>query len=50
MALTAISSAVAKVITVVTMLISVRLTLNYLGTERYGLWMTISSVGHDGVR
>ena len=43
-ALTAITSAVAKVITIATSFITVPLTLNYLGTERYGLWMTISSV------
>ena len=43
-ALTAVSSAGARVITIVTMLIAVRLTLHYLGTERYGLWMTISSI------
>ena len=44
MALTALSSGGAKVISVVTMLISVPLTLHYLGSERYGMWMTISSV------
>ena len=43
-ALTAISSAGARALTVVTMLIAVPLTLNYLGSERYGLWMTISSI------
>ena len=43
-ALTAISSAGARVIAVVTMLIAVPLTLHYLGTERYGMWMTISSI------
>ena len=26
------------------MLIAVPLTLHYLGTERYGMWMTISSI------
>ena len=44
MALTAISMAGAKVITIVTMLISVPLTLHYLGSERYGMWMTITSI------
>lgn len=34
----------ARGIGVVTSLISVPLTLHYLGTEQYGLWMTISSV------
>ena len=43
-ALTAIASALAKVISVGTALISVPLTLHYLGAERYGLWMTISSL------
>lgn len=42
--LTALSSAGAKIISLVTMLISVPLTLHYLGPERYGMWMTISSV------
>lgn len=43
-ALTALSSAGARVVTILTMVIAVRLTLHYLGAERYGLWMTISSV------
>ncbi len=43
-ALTGISAVVAKLVTVVTILISVPLTLTYLGPERYGLWMTITSV------
>jgi len=42
--LTAFTSAVAKIITIAASFITVPLTLNYLGTERYGLWMTISSV------
>jgi O-antigen/teichoic acid export membrane protein len=42
--LTALSSAVAKGISILTGLISAPLTIHYLGTERYGLWMTISSV------
>jgi len=33
----------AKVVTVSTMLVTVPLTLKYLGTERYGMWMTMSS-------
>ncbi|MGA2494078.1 MAG: lipopolysaccharide biosynthesis protein [Roseiarcus sp.] len=41
--LTAISAATAKLITVATMLVSVPLTLHYLGPERYGLWMAMSS-------
>ena len=43
-ALTALASVAAKVISISTMLITVPLTLNYLGAERYGLWMTVSSV------
>ncbi len=43
-ALTALASAASKAITITTSFITVPLTLNYLGTERYGLWMTISSV------
>jgi O-antigen/teichoic acid export membrane protein len=43
-ALTALASTSAKIITIATAFITVPLTLNYLGAERYGLWMTISSV------
>lgn len=43
-AMTALASAIAKGISMLTVLISVPLTLNYLGNERYGLWMTISSL------
>jgi O-antigen/teichoic acid export membrane protein len=42
--LTAASSFVTKSVTVTTGLISVTLTVHYLGAERYGLWATISSV------
>lgn len=42
--LTSLSSALAKVISVATSLISVPLTLHYLGAERYGVWLTISSL------
>ena len=41
--LTAGTSAAAKATSVATMLISLPLTLNYLGPERYGIWATISS-------
>jgi O-antigen/teichoic acid export membrane protein len=41
--LTAGSSFVNKAVTILTGLISVPLTVHYLGVERYGLWMTISS-------
>jgi O-antigen/teichoic acid export membrane protein len=43
-ALTAVASGIAKSISTITALITVPLTLTYLGAERYGLWMTISSV------
>lgn len=42
-ALTAAGSVVSKGVTILTGLISVPLTVHYLGVERYGLWMTISS-------
>ena len=42
--LTGISALLAKVIAVSTSLVTIPLTLHYLGTERFGLWMTISSV------
>jgi O-antigen/teichoic acid export membrane protein len=42
-ALTALAATVAKVISMAAQLISVPLTLHYLGVERYGMWMTISS-------
>lgn len=41
--LTAGGSFVNKGVTLLTGLISVPLTVHYLGAERYGLWMTISS-------
>ena len=43
-ALTAITAAGAKAVSIATALITVPLTLRYLGTERYGLWLTMSSV------
>ena len=43
-ALTMLSAGLAKFATVLTLLVSVPLTLSYLGSERYGLWMTIGSV------
>jgi len=43
-ALTASASAVSKSISFAASLISIPLTINYLGSERYGLWMTITSV------
>ena len=43
-ALTSLAAVAASSISAMTSLISVPLTLHYLGAERYGLWMTISSV------
>ncbi|PSB04095.1 lipopolysaccharide biosynthesis protein [Merismopedia glauca] len=40
---TTAASVASKGVSILTNLISVPLTVNYLGTERYGLWMTISS-------
>ncbi|MDD2921117.1 MAG: MATE family efflux transporter, partial [Anaerolineales bacterium] len=42
-ALTAMVSAFAQGVSMLTVLVSVPLTLNYLGAERYGLWIAISS-------
>jgi O-antigen/teichoic acid export membrane protein len=42
-ALTTLASVAMKIVTMISALISVPLTLHYLGAERYGLWMTISS-------
>lgn len=42
--LSAGASALAKAITILTQIISVPLTLNYLGPERYGVWLVISSL------
>ncbi len=42
--LTAIASVLAKLVSVATALISIPLTLHYLGVERFGMWMTISSL------
>ena len=41
--LTGFTSILAKVIVLVTTIVSVPLTFRYLGAERYGLWMTITS-------
>jgi O-antigen/teichoic acid export membrane protein len=43
-ALTAGAGTLARVVQIGTSLITVPLTLKYLGNERFGLWMTISSV------
>lgn len=42
-ALTALASAVARGVGILTALVSVPLTLHYLGNERYGMWMTLSA-------
>ena len=42
-AFTTASSILAKVVVLTTALITVPLTLRYLGSERYGLWMTLTS-------
>ena len=43
-ALSASAAATAKLVSISTALISVPLTLHYLGPERYGMWMTMSSL------
>jgi len=42
--LTAVAAAAARMVAVAVAVVTVPLTLNYLGNERYGLWMTISSL------
>lgn len=42
-ALTAGASALSKMMSVATLLVSIPLTLNYLGKELFGVWMTLSS-------
>lgn len=42
--LTALAAVAARAVAMATSLITVPLTVNYLGTERYGLWMAISSI------
>jgi O-antigen/teichoic acid export membrane protein len=41
--LTGTSAAIVKLLTTAINLVSIPLTVNYLGSERYGLWMAISS-------
>ena len=43
-ALTTLASVMGKAVNVFTSLLTVRLTLLYLGTERYGLWMSVTSI------
>lgn len=40
---TGITLAIARFVTIAISLITIPLTLDYLGVERYGLWMTVSS-------
>lgn len=42
--LAAAAAALAKFISILTMFVTVPITLHYLGNERYGMWMTISSL------
>src|SRR3984885_7710721 len=42
--LTASASFISKALTIVISLVSVPLTVHYLGPERYGVWLTISSL------
>lgn len=44
LALTAGSTLFAKAVSIATLLVSARLTLPYLGPERFGLWMTLTSI------
>lgn len=43
-ALTALAAVVAKGLTLLTLLVSVPLTVKYLGAERFGLWMAVSGL------
>lgn len=42
-ALTAAASGLGRGISILTVLVSIPLTLHYLGTERFGMWMTLSA-------
>jgi O-antigen/teichoic acid export membrane protein len=42
--LTIASSVIAKIASVLTFAVSVPLTIRYLGTERYGMWLTVASL------
>jgi len=43
-ALAALAALLGKVASAFTVLLSVPLTISYLGSERYGLWLTVSSI------
>ena len=40
---TALAAVGAKIVALLTAIVSIRLTLPYLGAERYGMWMTVVS-------
>ncbi len=42
--ITASTSYIAKALTILTGFVSVPLTIHYLGAERYGVWLTVSSL------
>lgn len=42
-ALTGATASISKIISLATSIVTVRWTFRYLGAERYGMWMTISS-------
>ena len=42
--LSSATAVLSRIVSLVTPLVTIPLTLSYLGTERYGVWMTISSV------
>jgi O-antigen/teichoic acid export membrane protein len=42
--LTTLSSVAARGVNILTLMISIPLTVGYLGTERYGLWVTMASL------
>jgi len=44
MALTSVASLGARAVTLLTSLVSIPLTYRYLGAERYGIWMVLTSI------
>ena len=43
-AITSVSAAVAKLVSIAALFVSIRLSIHYLGLERYAVWITISSL------
>ncbi|EFF4608835.1 hypothetical protein B5R35_005184, partial [Escherichia coli] len=43
--LSVISSLISKILSLLSLILTVSLTLPYLGQERFGVWMTITSLG-----